>query len=63
MGQRDAIAHKKRETARMKSVFALTDARVNETREARLFELYREDEKRYEQELSQSGMAFRRDIV
>eukprot|EP01006_Ploeotia_vitrea_P062539 TRINITY_DN82916_c0_g1_i1.p1 TRINITY_DN82916_c0_g1~~TRINITY_DN82916_c0_g1_i1.p1 ORF type:complete len:109 (+),score=10.30 TRINITY_DN82916_c0_g1_i1:15-341(+) len=60
MGQRDALAQKKRDDLKLEEDMALRENIVNEIREKRLIELYDQDEKRYQDELKKKGLVFRR---
>jgi len=63
MGQRDSLAQKKRDGEKLKGDLALTEKRIVDTREARIIELYKEDESNYREELLQKGMAYRKQIL
>ena len=63
LSQRDAMAQKKRDDQKLKGYLALTDLRINETREARLKVLFAEDEAKYQEELLQRGLSYRKPTV
>lgn len=63
MGQRDALAQKKRDGEKLKSDLGLTEIRILDTREARIIELYKEDENQYREELLRKGLAYRKQIM
>ena len=61
LGQKDAIALKKRAEQDVVADSKLANQNVRQNRKAKLEALYFADELKYEEELAMSGLAFRRD--
>lgn len=59
MGQRDAIAQKKRDDQKLREDLRLADVKVTQSREQKLKQLYADDAERYKAELHKRGLTFR----
>ena len=61
LGVKDMAANKRWQNESARADAALTNAKIKQVRHAKLVELYDRDEKMYEEELNQRGMAFCRE--
>lgn len=61
LGVKDVAANKRWQNESARADAALTNAKIKQVRHAKLVALYDSDEKMYEEELNQRGMAFCRE--